>query len=40
MLVQNRGKMARLPRQGPLFEISYITLLSDTGTPSSYQISL
>ena len=35
MLVQNRVKIAHLPQQGPFLEISYITPLSDTGTPSS-----
>ena len=32
-------KMAHLPQQQPLSEILYITLLSDTVTPSSDQIS-
>ena len=34
------SKVAHLPQQQPLLEISYTTLLSDTSTPSSYQISL
>ena len=36
MLVQNKGKMTHLLQQGPLLEISYIALLSDTVTPPSY----